>query len=317
MRIVYMGTPDFAVPALKALKEAGHEILLAVSQPDRPVGRHMELKPTPVKEAALSLGIPVRQPEKATDPEFIEEIRALSPDVMVVAAYGKILRPQLLSIPKYGCINIHGSLLPRWRGAAPIQWSVIEGDEKTGNTIMYMAEGMDTGDILMQQEIPIEDEDTGGSLFDKLAGMSGPLIVEALDLLEAGALVPQKQDESKATYAPQLTKEMGELDLSMERRKVFDRIRGLYPWPGTFMKTGGKLLKIHRAAMPDSSEEDRLKKAADVPAGTFAAGKDRLYLKCGDGFLRLLTVQAEGKKAMDAADFLRGSRQALGEVKEV
>lgn len=317
MRIVYMGTPDFAVPALKALKEAGHEILLAVSQPDRPVGRHMELKPTPVKEAALSLGIPVRQPEKATDPAFIEEIRALSPDVMVVAAYGKILRPQLLSIPKYGCINIHGSLLPRWRGAAPIQWSVIEGDEKTGNTIMYMAEGMDTGDILMQQEIPIEDEDTGGSLFDKLAGMSGPLIVEALDLLEAGALVPQKQDESKATYAPQLTKEMGELDLSMERRKVFDHIRGLYPWPGTFMKTGGKLLKIHRAAMPDSNEEEKLEKAADAPSGTFAAGKDRLYLKCGDGFLRLLTVQAEGKKAMDAADFLRGSRQALGEVKEV
>lgn len=317
MRIVYMGTPDFAVPALRALKEAGHDILLAVSQPDRPVGRHMELKPTPVKEAALSLGIPVRQPEKATDPAFIDEIRALSPDAIVVAAYGKILRPQLLSIPKYGCINIHGSLLPRWRGAAPIQWSVIEGDERTGNTIMYMAEGMDTGDILMQQEIPIEDEDTGGSLFDKLAGMSGPLIVEALDLLEAGALVPQKQDESKVTYAPQLTKEMGELDLSMERRKVFDRIRGLYPWPGTFMKTGGKLLKIHRAAMPDSSEEDRLKKAADVPAGAFAAGKDRLYLKCGDGFLRLLAVQAEGKKAMDAADFLRGSRQALGEVKEV
>lgn len=317
MRIVYMGTPDFAVPALRKLHEAGHEILLVVSQPDRPVGRHMDLKPTAVKEAALSLGLPVRQPEKASDPQFIEEIRTLSPDVIVVAAYGKILKPQLLSIPKYGCLNIHGSLLPRWRGAAPIQWAVIEGDEKTGNTIMNMAEGMDTGDILLQQEIAITAEDTGGTMFDKLSEMSGPFIVEAISCLEKGELVPKKQDGSLATYAPPLTKEMGELDLTQPGKKVFDRIRGLSPWPGTFMKINGKVFKIHRAAMLTKEEREMLSSAEDIPTGTFAIHKDRLYLRCGDGFLRLVTVQAEGKKAMDAADFLRGSGKMLPVMKEV
>ena len=315
MRIVYMGTPDFAVPALKALYEAGHEISLVVSQPDRPVGRHMDLKPTAVKEAALSLGLPVVQPEKATDPVFIEKVKALAPDVIVVAAYGKILRPQLLSIPRLGCINIHGSLLPRWRGAAPIQWSVIAGDEKTGNTIMYMAEGMDTGDILMQKEIPISAEDTGESLFAALSGLSGPMIVEALQLLKEGKLVPKKQEESLATYAPLLKKEMGELDFTKTVRELDCLIRGLYSWPGAYTKLSGKIFKIHKAAVPSETEKQELS-ARKAKEGDLAVLGDRLFVKCSDGFLKLVTVQAEGKKAMSAADFLRGTKQLPGSFSE-
>ena len=308
MRIVYMGTPDFAVPALKALKAAGHDILLAVSQPDRPAGRHQELKPTAVKEAAQELGIRVLQPQKATDPGFIEEIRALKPDVIVVAAYGKILRPVLLNIPKFGCINIHGSLLPRWRGAAPIQWAVLSGDSKTGNTIMYMAEGMDTGDILLQEEMAITEEDTGGSMFEKLAAASGPFIVKAMELLEKGELHPAAQDETKATYAPSLTKEMGNLDFSRDTRTVFNLIRGLYPWPGTFTTLHGKGFKIHKATLVGKEDEAYLSGHENDGPGTFVSSGGRLYVRCGDGFLRLLIVQTEGKRAMDAADFLRGTK---------
>lgn len=304
MRIVYMGTPDFAVKPLEALYNAGHEILLVVSQPDKPVGRHAELKPTPVKEAALKLGLPVMQPLKATDEEFLQELERLAPDVIVVAAYGKILRKRLLDIPKYGCVNIHGSLLPRWRGAAPIQWAVIEGDEKAGLTSMLMGEGLDTGDMLLKEEIAIAPDETGGSLFDRLSELGGPLIVKTLEGLEAGTITPIPQDESLSTYASMLTKEMGELNFEKTAEELERLIRGLTPWPGTFTYLKGKLFKIHTAEVSDF-----------VPEGTpgqFSVSDGKLYVKCGgETALRLLDVQIEGKKRMPASDFLKGSAKLL------
>lgn len=306
MRIVYMGTPDFAVPPLKALHDAGHEILMVVSQPDKPVGRHADLKPTPVKEAALSLGLSVRQPEKATNEEFLSELEQLAPDVIVVAAYGKILRKRLLDIPAYGCINIHGSLLPRWRGAAPIQWAVIEGDEKAGLTTMLMGEGLDTGDMLLQEEVTLAPDETGGSLFDRLSALGGPLIVRTLEELEKGTLKPVPQDDSLSVYAPMLTKEMGELSFEKTAAELERLIRGLSPWPGTFTYLKGKLFKIHKALVSPF--------VPDGEPGAFHAENGRLYVKCGrNTALELAEVQLEGKKRMSASDFLKGSAKLLEE----
>lgn len=305
MRIVYMGTPDFAVPALTDLYEAGHEILCVVSQPDKPVGRHADLKPTPVKEKALELGLKVLQPEKASDPAFIEEIRAMEPDVVVVTAYGKILRKAFLEIPKYGCINIHASLLPKYRGSAPIQWSVINGDEKTGITIMKLDEGMDTGDILLQEEIPIAEDETGGSLFDRLQTVGGPLCLKVLEKLEEGTVVPVKQNESLATKAPPLSKEMGDLDFRRNASELERLVRGLCPWPGTYTRVGGKILKVHTAHV--SPEE-----YPDTAPGTFLPGEDTITVICGDrSALCLDEVQLEGKKRMTAREFLRGQRKVF------
>lgn len=304
MRIVYMGTPDFAVKPLEALYEAGHEILLVVSQPDKPVGRHAELKPTPVKEAALSMGLPVMQPLKATNEEFLQELERLAPDVIVVAAYGKILRKRLLDIPKYGCVNIHGSLLPRWRGAAPIQWAVIEGDEKAGLTTMLMGEGLDTGDMLLREEVTVAPDETGGSLFVRLSELGGPLIVKTLKGLEEGTVTPLPQDESLATYAPMLTKETGELSFVKTAAELERLIRGLTPWPGTFTYLKGKLFKIHTAEISGFVPEG--------DPGTFSVHEGKLYVKCGEETaLRLLEVQIEGKKRMPASDFLKGSAKLL------
>lgn len=301
-----MGTPDFAVQPLKALYEAGHEILLVVSQPDKPVGRHAELKPTPVKEAALALGLPVMQPLKATNEEFLTELERLAPDVIVVAAYGKILRKRLLDIPKYGCVNIHGSLLPRWRGAAPIQWAVIEGDEKAGLTTMLMGEGLDTGDMLLKEEVVLSADETGGSLFDRLSELGGPLIVRTLEGIEKGTITPVPQDDSLSTYAPMLTKEMGELSFDKTAAEIERLIRGLTPWPGTYTYLKGKLFKIHKAEV-----------SSFVPVGdpgTFCVDEGCLYVKCGDETaLKLLEVQIEGKKRMPASDFLKGSAKLLEE----
>lgn len=301
-----MGTPDFAVQPLKALYGAGHEILLVVSQPDKPVGRHAELKPTPVKEAALALGLPVMQPLKATNEEFLTELERLAPDVIVVAAYGKILRKRLLDIPKYGCVNIHGSLLPRWRGAAPIQWAVIEGDEKAGLTTMLMGEGLDTGDMLLKEEVVLSADETGGSLFDRLSELGGPLIVRTLEGIEKGTITPVPQDDSLSTYAPMLTKEMGELSFDKTAAEIERLIRGLTPWPGTYTYLKGKLFKIHKAEV-----------SSFVPVGdpgTFCVDEGCLYVKCGDETaLKLLEVQIEGKKRMPASDFLKGSAKLLEE----
>jgi len=305
MKIVYMGTPDFAVEALRTMKEAGHEILCVVSQPDKPVGRHAELVPTPVKACAMELGLPVLQPVKASDPEFIDSIRAMEPDVIVVAAYGKILRKALLDIPKYGCVNIHGSLLPRWRGAAPIQWAVISGDRKAGLTTMMMAEGMDTGDMLLRTEVELAPDETGGSLFDRLMKLSGPLILETLNRLEEGSLIPEKQQEELVTLAPMLTKEMGDLDFGKTARELDCLIRGLTPWPGAYTRVEGKIMKIHRATLVSKEEAGAFSEAG---AGKFIVNGKSLYVLCGEGALRLEEVQAEGKKRMSASDFLLGNR---------
>ena len=245
-----MGTPDFAAINLEYIYRAGHELAAVVSQPDKPIGRHSELKPTDVKRKALELGISeILQPQKASDPEFIARIRELKPDVIVVTAYGRILKKELLDIPKYGCINVHASLLPRWRGAAPIQWSIIEGDRETGVTAMQMSEGLDTGDILLSRKLTPAADETGGSLFDKLATLGGELICDTLKALEEGTLKPVPQDDKLATYAKQLTKDMGNIDWSKDAVSIERLIRGLYPWPGTYTYCNGRMLKIHKAAL--------------------------------------------------------------------
>lgn len=304
MKIVFMGTPDFAVGTLDALHAAGHQILAAVSQPDKPKGRHAELQPTPVKERAMQLGIPVLQPVKADDPAFLAQLRELAPEVIVVTAYGKLLKKELLELPSHGCINVHASLLPRWRGAAPIQWAVIEGDPKAGVCTMQMDEGLDTGDVLMRSEIMLAPDETGGSLFDKLSVLGGELIVETLAALEAGTLTRTPQGEEGMTYARMLTKDMGEIDWREDAVKIERLVRGLYPWPGTYTHTGGKLLKIHKAALPAEGSVD-VADAGQEP-GSAVAKDGRLFAVCGSGVLELLEVQPEGKKRMAAADYLRG-----------
>jgi len=304
LKIVFMGTPDFAVGTLDALHAAGHQILAAVSQPDKPKGRHAELQPTPVKERAMQLGIPVLQPVKADDPAFLAQLRELAPEVIVVTAYGKLLKKELLELPPHGCINVHASLLPRWRGAAPIQWAVIEGDPKAGVCTMQMDEGLDTGDVLMRSEIVPAPDETGGSLFDKLSVLGGELIVETLAALEAGTLTRTPQGEEGMTYARMLTKDMGEIDWREDAVKIERLVRGLYPWPGTYTHTGGKLLKIHKAALPAEGSVD-VADAGQEP-GSAVAKDGRLFAVCGSGVLELLEVQPEGKKRMAAADYLRG-----------
>ena len=297
-----MGTPDFAAANLQALYDAGHEILAVVSQPDKPVGRHSDLKPTAVKAKAEELGIrPVLQPEKASDPEFLTKIRSLGPDVIIVTAFGRILKKELLEIPRFGCINVHASLLPRWRGAAPIQWSVIEGDPEVGVTTMQMDEGLDTGDILLVKKlIPAADE-TGGSLFDKLSVLGGEAITETLAALENGALHPVPQGNEGSCYAPVLKKEMGNIDWSMSADRIERLIRGLSPWPGTYTFYGKSMIKIHRAELPETGE--------NIPSGEPGSLKvvsGCLFVNCGSGILEITELQPEGKKRMKTAEYLRG-----------
>ncbi len=312
MKIIFMGTPDFAVGTLDALHDAGHEILAAVSQPDKPKGRHSELQPTPVKQRAAELGIPVLQPEQPNDPAFLEELRKLGPEVIVVTAYGRLLKRELLELPPHGCINVHASLLPRWRGAAPIQWTVIEGDAEAGVTTMMMDEGLDTGDILMTARITPSAEETGGSLFDKLSVLGGELIVQTLAALEAGKLTRTPQPSEGMTYAKMLTKEMGAVRWQDDATRIERLIRGLSPWPGTYTHAEGRLLKIHRARLvtPEEAGAWPAGTASQQAPGTVITMDGRLVVRCGSGMLELLEVQPEGKKRMAAADYLRGYHPA-------
>ena len=312
MKIIFMGTPDFAVGTLDALHEAGHEILAAVSQPDKPIGRHSELQPTPVKQRAAELGIPVLQPERPNDPAFLEELRKLGPEVIVVTAYGRLLKRELLELPPYGCINVHASLLPRWRGAAPIQWTVIEGDAEAGVTTMLMDEGLDTGDILMTARISPSAEETGGSLFDKLSVLGGKLIVQTLAALEEGRLTRTPQPSEGMTYAKMLTKEMGAVRWQDDAARIERLIRGLSPWPGTYTHAESRLLKIHRARLvtPEEAGAWPAGTASQQAPGTVITMDGRLVVRCGSGMLELLEVQPEGKKRMAAADYLRGYHPA-------
>lgn len=304
MRIIFMGTPDFAVPVLRTLLESDrHEVTAVVTQPDKARGRSGKPVFTPVKEVAVSQGIPVYTPERVKAPEFVETLREIPCDVIVVVAFGQILSKEILELPQYGCINIHASLLPRWRGAAPIQWAVLEGDERTGVTVMQMDEGLDTGDMLLKEEVEIRPDETGESLFERLSGIGGPLLLEVLERAGNGTLQPVKQDDSVSTYAKMLTKDLGKLDFTEDAKKLERYVRGLNSWPGAYTHYRGKLLKIWKAAV--------IERNTDCPCGAVAQiDRDGFCIQTGDGLLKLLEVQPEGKKRMNCADFMRGNNVA-------
>ncbi len=307
MRVVFMGTPDFAVGTLKAIIEAGHEVVGVVTQPDKPKGRGKTMQYTPVKEVALAHEIPVFQPVKVKEESAVEKIRAWKPDVMVVVAFGQILSKELLDLPKYGCINVHASLLPKYRGSAPIQWTIIDGEPESGVTTMQMDEGVDTGDMLEQVVVPLSADETGGSLFGKLAQEGAKLLVHTLEQVEAGSLQPVKQEHTKATHAKMLDKQLGNIDFSKPAVEIERLIRGLNPWPSAYTKLQGKTLKIWKAAVVESESKGACGTIVSVT-------KHDLFVQTGEGLLQLQEVQLEGKKRMDIDAFLRGITVEKGTV---
>lgn len=307
MNIIFMGTPDFAVGALEAIIAAGHNIQLVVTQPDKAQGRSKELKPPAVKVCAMEHNLPVFQPERIKKEEAVAVLKQYEADLYVVAAFGQILSREILDLPKFGCINIHASLLPKYRGAAPIQWAVIDGVEKTGITIQQMNEGVDTGDILLQKEYCLAKDETGASLFDRLCDLGAEAIVEAIAKIEEGSIVPVKQNEAEATYAKMLTKAMGEIDFSKEAVVIERLIRGLNSWPSAYTYYKGKSMKIWRAEVV-SNEADEAK------AGTvIAKDKESFTIACEKDALRVLEIQPEGKRRMSVKDFMLGCKVELGE----
>lgn len=306
MKLIFMGTPDFSVGTLEALIAAGHEITLVVSQPDKPKGRGHELAPTPVKETALKHGLKVFQPKRLRDPETVRTLEETPADAIVVIAFGQIVPASILHMKKYGCINVHGSLLPKYRGAAPIQWAVIDGERESGVTIMQMDEGLDTGDMLLKGSVVLDEKETSGSLFDKLSALGASLCVEALEKLEKGELTPEKQGESPTEYARMLTKEMGELDFSRDAVTLERLIRGFNPWPSAYTRLGDKTLKIWAA---DVCEKQDPKKQ---PGTVTEVAKQDFTVACGEGALKITELQLQGKKRMDAAAFLRGYHLEAG-----
>ena len=295
MRVVYMGTPDFAVSCLDGIVKAGHDVCAVFTQPDKPRGRKMIMTPPDVKVYALEHGLDVYQPNTLRDGKAFEIIRELDPDVIVVAAYGKILPKEIIDYPKFGCINVHGSILPKYRGAAPIQWSVINGDSETGITTMQMNEGLDTGDILLVEKTPISIEDTAASVFDRLADIGSKLIVKTLDYAQNGRLTPVKQDDSKATYAAMLDKNISEIDFSKPAIEVHNLVRGLYDWPIAHTYLNGKKLKIFKTSVSELSG-----KPGEV------VSTSPLTVACANGSIEILELQLEGKKRMDYKSFLLG-----------
>ena len=314
MNIVYMGTPDFAVGPLEAIIKAGYEVSAVVTQPDRPKGRSGKLVPSPVKEVALKYDIPVLQPVRLRNPESVEELKKYPADIIIVAAFGQILPKAVLDMPKLGCINIHASLLPHLRGASPIQHAILQGDKESGVTIMQMDEGLDTGDILISEAIPIEDDDTGGSLFDKLAALGSELIVKALPMIERGELMPIPQDESKSDHVGMLDKSMGKIDFSRTASEIDRQVRAFDPWPGASCALGGKQLKIWKVKAESVSDVPDCEKAAEaVPGCIYAFDKNHIWVGCKEGVLRIDELQLEGKKRMSAHDFLLGQSVRCGE----
>lgn len=303
MNIVYMGTPDFAVPALEALaSDPAHTVLAVFTQPDKPRGRKMILTPPDVKVCAQRLNIPVYQPASMRSDEAFEQLAALKPDVIVVAAYGQILPKSVLDLPVYGCVNIHGSLLPKYRGASPIQQAVLNGDRVTGVTTMLMDVGLDTGDILLTKETAVGENETSAELFDRLSVLGGKLITETLDALESGTVTPRKQDEALATHTTKIDKSMSPVDFTATAQEVHNLIRGLYSWPMATMTVGGKRVKIHKARMSDKSGR----------AGEILSVKP-LIIACSKGAVEILELQPEGKKKMTAEAFAAGHKLTVGE----
>jgi len=308
MKLVFCGTPMFAVPCLERVVNAGHEVTLVVTQPDRPQGRGMTLTAPPVKQSAIKLGLPVIQPERIkTNQEFRDQISAQQADAIIVVGYGRIIPPWMLQLPQHGNINVHGSLLPKYRGAAPIQWAIARGETVTGVTTMRIDEGLDTGDMLMQREMDILPDDTAVTLAPRMAAIGAELLVETLAAIKKGNIRPVPQDNSQATLAPILKKEDGQIDFSLAAKEVHDRLRGFQPWPGAFTHYRGKTVKIVTAEPASANLEV-------APGELYLHGSDQLMVGCAGGtLLALLQIQPEGKKAMAARDFISGYRPASGE----
>ncbi len=301
MRILFMGTPDFAVPSLRALVEAGHEMVGVFTQPDKPQNRGMKLMAPPVKEFALARDIPVFQPEKVKDGNALAIIKTLTPQMIVVAAYGRILPKEILDYPPLGCINVHSSLLPKYRGAAPIHWAILKGERESGVTIMHMAEELDAGDIISQAKTPIDPAETVGDLHDRLAQLGADLLVQTVKEIEGGTALRSPQDHAAATYAPMLTRALSQMDFTRSARALHDQVRGLTPWPGTTAQIRGLSFKVWKArVLPEKTEK---------APGTLLFADDRgLALACGEGSVLLLTeIQGEGKRRMAVGDYLRGN----------
>ena len=299
MRVIFMGTPDFAVETLEEIIAAGHEVVLVVSQPDKAVGRSKALKYTPVKACAIEHGIEVYQPERIRDTECVEHLKGYQPDIIIVEAFGQIIPKVILDMPKYGCINVHASLLPKYRGAAPIQWAVINGDKVTGVTTMRMDEGLDTGDMILKEEIELAEDETGGSLFDRLSKTGATLCVKTMEAIENGTAVYTPQDSSLATHTAKIHKELGSIDWTKPAKEIECLIRGLDPWPSAYTRLGDKTLKIWKAKVLDENT-----KAA--PGCLAKVTKNTIWVQTGEGVLSLLEVQLEGKKRMTTESFLNG-----------
>lgn len=308
MKLVYMGTPDFAVMPLQALVEAGYPVEAVITQPDKPKGRGKELKPTPVKEEAQKHGIAVYQPQKVKDPDFIKTLEQIGPDIIIVAAFGQIIPRQVLELPKFGCINIHASLLPKYRGAAPIQQAVIDGEKESGVTIMKMSAGLDTGDMIAKVVVPLDKEETGGSLFDKLAKAGAKLLIETLPSIFDGTAVYEKQpEESPTPYAGMITKQMGLMDFGKDAWALERLVRGMDPWPSAYTYLDGKVLKVWKSKV-------REEESSSMPGTVLFTDKKGIHVACAKGILVLTEIQLAGKKRMSADAFLRGYSIKKGTV---
>ncbi|MBD5541881.1 MAG: methionyl-tRNA formyltransferase [Lachnospiraceae bacterium] len=306
MKIVFMGTPDFAVGALDALVRAGYEVAAVVTQPDKPKGRGKGVQCPPVKEFALQHGIPVLQPVKIREPEMVAALSGYGADLFVVAAFGQILTQEILDMPRFGCVNIHASLLPKYRGAAPIQRAILDGESVTGVTLQQMNAGIDTGDILAKVRVDIAPEETGDSLFEKLMHAGAALLIETLPRIEAGKITPEAQDEAQATYAKRLSKELGQIDWKESAEVIERKIRAFHSWPGAYTTLSGKPFKLWGARSSDAP--------ADGEAGSVSAvTKEEIIVNCGEGRLVLTEVQLSGKKRMPVKDFLLGVKVQTGE----
>lgn len=308
-QVVFFGTPEFAVPSLRALHESGYAVTLVVTQPDRPAGRGRTLTPPPVKAAASALGLPVFQPNSLKTPEALERLAAATPDLIVVVAYGKILPRAVLDLPRAGCVNVHASLLPRYRGAAPIQWAILNGDQETGISIMLMTEELDAGPVLLARRVPIGPEETYGELEARLALVGAECLIEALAGWRAGALHPQPQDPAQVSFAPMIRKEHGRIWWTAPAQQICRQVRAFQPWPGAYFFWRGRLIKVQRARALDGTG------SGQIP-GTVLAADDRLIVQTGEGAVELLELQPEGRRRMTAKEFLAGHKLHPGEVFE-
>jgi len=308
MNAVFMGTPEFAVPCLEAMIEQGHDIKAVVTQPDRPKGRGKQLAMSPVKQAALKSGIEVLQPENVKSPEFVKKLRDIAPDVIVVVAFGQILSKEILDIPKHGCINVHASLLPKYRGAAPINWVIINGEKQTGITTMLMDEGLDTGDMLIKESIQIEESETANELHDRLSNLGAAVLRTTLSRLADGTLTREKQNDSESSYAPIMKKTLGEIDWGKRAKDIFNLVRGTSPWPGAFTRLDGMVMKIMKTRCEAGADEKG--RAGEI----LEVSKSGIKVKALDGVLIIEEIQMPGKKKMSVEEYLRGNSIQKGAV---